>query len=85
MDQSDIGGSIIFAMMEPRPRISAILRSQTVHYDDPEFVEAVDEQKEKTRVIPDYAFPVEALRAVDLDVNLKTGRIRIGRADVGDL
>jgi len=83
--QSDIGGSIVFDMTEARPQISARLRSQIVHYDDLELVEGTDEHQEKTRVIPDYALPVEALRAVNLDVNLKAGRIRIGKADLGDL
>ncbi|MDJ0890848.1 MAG: AsmA family protein [Gammaproteobacteria bacterium] len=83
--QSDIGGSVVFAMTKPRLRISASLRSQTIHYDDLEFVETPDEEKDKGRVIPDYALPVEGLRAADLDVDLKAARIRIGRADLGDL
>ncbi len=83
--QSDIGGSVVFVMSEPRLRVSASLRSQTVHYDDLEFVEGVDEHEDRARVIPEYTLPVESLRAVNLDIDFKAGRIRIGRADFGDL
>ncbi len=83
--QSDIGGSVVFVMAEPRTRISARLRSQTVHYDDLEFVESVDEHHDRTRVVPEYVLPVEALQTVDLHVDLRAGRIRIGRGEFGDL
>lgn len=83
--QSDMSGSIVFDLGEPRPRINANLRSQTVHYDDLEFVEGAEEHQDKTRIIPEYVFPVETLRAVDLDARLEAGRIRLSSGDLGDL
>lgn len=83
--QSDIGGSIVFAVRKPRRKITARLRSGMIHYDDLEFVESAGEPEATGRVIPEFTLPVEALRAVDLDVDLAARRIRMARGDLGDL
>jgi uncharacterized protein involved in outer membrane biogenesis len=84
--QSDVAGSMVIVMGEPRPKISLRMSSRTVRYDDLEFVKGVDEdKKEEGRVIPEYVIPVDALLAVDVDVHLEIERIRMRRDNLGEL
>jgi len=83
--ESDIGGSIDLVMEEPRPKINASLRSRMIHYDDLALAESPNSSDDETRVIPEYVLPVEALLAVNLDVDLEAERIRMRGGDLGNL
>ncbi len=83
--QSDLQGTVLFVTGEPRTRISASIHSRQLDYDDLEFVESVPAAADRQRLIPEYPLPVEALLAVNLDVDLQAEKIRTRGGDLGDL
>lgn len=85
--RSDIGGSVEIVTEQPRPRVIANLNSQTFHFEDLKLAEDMDEQVDtpKTRIIPEFAIPIETLLLVNLDIALKVEQIRIRNSELGDL
>jgi uncharacterized protein involved in outer membrane biogenesis len=84
--QSDFKANAIILRESPRLKITGHLVSTQFHLDD---IQLIDEDKvaaparDKSRVIPDYTLPVDALLTVDANVDIKADRIRTQLGDLG--
>ncbi len=85
--KSDLKVDLTVLIDPPRPKITGRILASQIHLDDADLFD-VDEQaaatQDKNRVIPDYTVPVDALSAVDLDLDIKIERIDAGLGDLGD-
>ena len=85
--KSDLKVDLTVLINPPRPKISGRISASQVHLDDADLFdadEAAAATRDKNRVIPDYTVPVDALSAVDLDLDIKIERIDAGLGDLGD-
>jgi uncharacterized protein involved in outer membrane biogenesis len=85
--KSDLKAEITVLREPPRPKISGRILATQIHMDD---VALFDRDKEavptteRSRVIPEYTLPVDALLAADLDLDIKAERIRAPLGDLGE-
>ena len=79
-------GSLTLKTDGPRPHITAKLVADRFHLED--FIEDVDEtigDPDDKRLFADFAIPVDALRAVDVDVDFDVTHVLGGVTDIGDI
>ncbi len=79
-------GSLTLKTDGPRPHITAKLVADKFHLED--FIEDVDEtigDPDDKRLFADFAIPVDALRAVDVDVDFDVTHVLGGVTDIGDI
>lgn len=85
--KSDLKVDLTVLIDPPRPKITGRILAGQIHLDDTDLFD-VDEEaaatQDKNRIIPDYTVPVDALSAVDLDLDIKIERIDAGLGDPGD-
>jgi uncharacterized protein involved in outer membrane biogenesis len=84
--QSDLKADMNI-LIAPRPRISGSITASQIHMDDIDLFDAnkkAASTQDKSRVIPDYTLPVDALLATDLDLDIKAERIRAPLGDLGE-
>jgi uncharacterized protein involved in outer membrane biogenesis len=86
--RSDLKALLTVSHVPPRPAIEGRIQIRELHLDDlilsgagPHSAAAPG----RAPVIPDHPLPVEILRAADLDLVLKAGRVVTGAEPLGDL
>ena len=85
--KSDLRAEITVLRQPPRPKITGSIVANQIHMDDMDLFDSDKEAastQEKSRVIPDYALPVDVLLATDLDLDIKAERIRAPLGDLGE-
>ncbi len=86
--KSDLQAALTVWQGPGRPRISARLTSQAIHLDDIKLYETQapgSAATQKRYLIPDYALPLDTLRSLDLELDLKAERIVTQKGDLSDL
>ena len=86
--KSDLKADITVLDEPPRPKISGSLVSTQIHMDDVKLIDVDKENAtagEKSRVIPDYSFPIDLFFEVDIDVDLKADRIIARLGELGEI
>ena len=85
--KSDLKVDLTVLIDPPHPKITGRISASQIHLDDADLFD-VDEEaaatQDKNRVVPDYTVPVDALSAVDLDLDIKIESIDAGLGDLGD-
>ncbi|MBW2409642.1 MAG: AsmA family protein, partial [Deltaproteobacteria bacterium] len=83
--KSDLRADVTILLRPTRPSISASIFSNELHLEDVRLFE-VDEDSQpaagRTRVIPDYTVPVDALLVMDLELDLRAEKIRTQPGDL---
>ncbi|MBW2492361.1 MAG: AsmA family protein [Deltaproteobacteria bacterium] len=87
--QSDIKLFLTVLRKPTRPKITGSILAKDLHVDNITLLHVDEENgngstENRSRVIPDYTFPVDVLLAADLDFDIKAKRIRFGLEDLGD-
>jgi uncharacterized protein involved in outer membrane biogenesis len=85
--KSDLKANITVLRKPTRPEITGSIFASQIHLDDVNLFDVDNDAaptKEKSRVIPDFTFPVDVLLAADLDLDIKVERIEAGLGDLGD-
>jgi uncharacterized protein involved in outer membrane biogenesis len=85
--KSDLKADITVLREPPRPKITGRIVASQIHLDDVDLFDADKEAApttDKSRVIPNYTLPVDALLAADLDLDIKAKRIRAPSGDLGE-
>ncbi|MGD9119793.1 MAG: AsmA family protein [Desulfobacterales bacterium] len=85
--KSDLKADITVLRNPPRPKITGRIFSSQIHVDDVEFFNVDKEaspDQDNSRVIPDYALPVEVLFSADADIDIKAEQIRTQLGDLGE-
>lgn len=85
--KSDLKADITVLRERSRSKITGRLLATQIHLDDLDLFDVDKEAtpaQDKTRVIPDYTVPVEALLAVDLDLDINAERIHTQLGDLGE-
>ena len=83
----DLKAEIAVLREAPRPKITGHIVASQIHMDDVDIFDADKEaaaNTEKSRVIPNYTLPVDALLAADLDLDVKAERILAPLGDLGE-
>jgi uncharacterized protein involved in outer membrane biogenesis len=86
--KTDLKANITVLRQPPRPKITGSIFTRELHLDDFKLFYADENSgpaEDKSRAIPDYTIPVDALSAADLDLDIKAERILTGIGDLGDL
>ena len=86
--KSDLKANITVLRTPNRPKITGSLFARELHLDDVRRLEADEDTGPvavRSRVIPDYTIPVDALLAANLDLDIKAARIRTQLGDIGEL
>lgn len=84
---SDLKADIKILREPPRPKITGRISASQIHLDDVDLFDADKEAtptRDKSRVIPEYTLPIEALLAADLNLDIKAERIRAPLGDIGE-
>jgi uncharacterized protein involved in outer membrane biogenesis len=88
--QSDI--KLFFTVLQKptHPKITGSIFARDLHMDNMRLfhvdeVSGNEASEDRSRVIPDYTIPTDALLTADLDFDIKAERIRSGLEDLGEL
>ena len=85
--KSDLKAEIKVLREPPRPKITGHIVASQIHLDDVDLFDAdktTESPREKSRVIPNYTLPVDALLSADLNVDIKAERIIAPLGDLGE-
>ncbi|NIQ90253.1 MAG: AsmA family protein [Deltaproteobacteria bacterium] len=86
--KTDLKANITVVREPPRPTITGNIFTRELHLDDVKLFYADKDsgpEEDRSRLIPDYTIPIDALSAVDLDLDIRAERILTGIGDLGDL
>jgi uncharacterized protein involved in outer membrane biogenesis len=83
--KSDIGGTLSLFVAGARPRIVADLVSQRLYLPDVGSRDEEDAQPQGRLLIPDYSFPVDVLRAIDIELALRAEDLVLKTQGLGKL
>ncbi|MBT8363527.1 MAG: AsmA family protein, partial [Deltaproteobacteria bacterium] len=88
--KSDIKLSLTVLRSPTSPKITGRIFARELHMDNMRLLHVDEgsgsgETGDKSRVIPDYTIPTDALLTADLDFDIQAKRIRSGSKDLGEL
>lgn len=86
--KSDLRADITILLNPKRPRITGSINSDELHLEDIRLFEVDEDSQpaaERSRVIPDYTIPIDALLTVDLELDLRAEKIRTQLGDLGEM
>jgi uncharacterized protein involved in outer membrane biogenesis len=86
--KSDFKVDIAVLKELPRTKFTGHVTSSLIHMDDVQLIQVDKEAApatEKSRVIPDYTFPIDNLFHVDADVEIKAERVVAELGDLGEI
>jgi uncharacterized protein involved in outer membrane biogenesis len=85
--KSDLKVDITVLQNPTRPYVKGSMLASKIHLDDVALFDVdknAESSRDKTRVIPDYTFPVDVFLGIDLDFDFKIEQVEAGRGKLGE-